>query len=147
MASTVGKCVTLLKREPVLGGYDPENYQAERLFATAPDGTQAPISLVYRKGGKSRPHGHPLWLTGYGAYGYSLTPSFSAPRTPPPTLDATTLAPGAGLEIFRYARRFVQAYDRVKSLRCRACVHTQDCDGVHTNWVRAHGFAPLQPQA
>jgi hypothetical protein len=69
-----------------------------------------------------------------------------APRTPPPTLDATTLAPGAGLEIFRYARRFVQAYDRVKSLRCRTCVHTSDCDGVHTNWVRAHGFAPLQPQ-
>jgi len=68
-----------------------------------------------------------------------------APRVPPPTLDATTLAPGGGLEIFRYARRFVQAYDRVKSLRCRACVHTQDCDGVHTNWVRAHGFAPLIP--
>lgn len=68
-----------------------------------------------------------------------------APRRPAPTLDATTLAPGAGLEIFRYARRFVQSYDRVKSLRCRTCMHDAECEGVHTNWVRAHGFGRLQP--
>jgi len=68
-----------------------------------------------------------------------------APRRAPPTLDTAMLAPGGGLEIFRYARRFVQGHDRVKSLRCRGCTHVDDCDGVHVNWVRAHGFAPLQP--
>lgn len=68
------------------------------------------------------------------------------PRRAPPTLDTAMLAPGGGLEIFRYARRFVQGHDRVKSLRCRGCAHVDDCDGVHVNWVRAHGFAPLQPR-
>lgn len=67
------------------------------------------------------------------------------PRRAPPTLDTAMLAPGGGLEIFRYARRFVQGHDRVKSLRCRDCTHVDDCDGVHVNWVRAHGFASLQP--
>jgi oligopeptidase B len=69
----------LLKRTKVLGGYDPENYQSERVFATASDGTRIPISLVYRKGlqrdGKS-----PLLLYGYGAYGVPVAVSFSSPR-------------------------------------------------------------------
>ena len=39
----------LKKRQPVLGGFDPELYQSERIFATAEDGTRIPISLVYRK--------------------------------------------------------------------------------------------------
>ncbi len=68
-----------------------------------------------------------------------------APRRSPPTLDTAMLAPAGGLEIFRYARRFVHGHDRVKSLRCRGCVHVGECEGVHVNWVRAHGFAPLQP--
>ncbi len=69
-----------------------------------------------------------------------------APRPPSRVLDTTMLAPGGGLEIFRWTRRFVHAHDRVKSLRCRTCVHEPDCAGVHVNWVRAHGFAPLEPQ-
>src|SRR5439155_2491197 len=40
---------TLLKRTEVLGGYDPANYQSERVWATAGDGTRIPISVVYRK--------------------------------------------------------------------------------------------------
>ena len=68
-----------------------------------------------------------------------------APRAASAVLDTTMLAPEGGLEIFRYARRFVHAHDRVKSLRCRACVHEPGCAGVHVNWVRAHGFAALQP--
>src|SRR5262249_58706052 len=40
----------LLKRTEVLGGYDPERYQSERRYATAADGTEIPISLVYREG-------------------------------------------------------------------------------------------------
>jgi MoaA/NifB/PqqE/SkfB family radical SAM enzyme len=70
-----------------------------------------------------------------------------APRTAARVLDTAMLTPEGGLEIFRYARRFVQAHDRVKSLRCRTCAHVDACDGVHVNWVRAHGFAGLEPVA
>ena len=70
---------TLIKREPVLGGYDPDEYRTERLFATAGDGTKVPISLVYRRGTEAdRPQ--PCLLYGYGSYGYSVDPSFSATR-------------------------------------------------------------------
>ena len=66
---------TLLREEQVLGGFDKNNYESERVFATASDGTQVPISLVYRKGmvrnGKS-----PLLQYGYGAYGDSIYPEF-----------------------------------------------------------------------
>ena len=45
---------TLLKQEEVLGGFDPSNYVTERLYATAPDGAEVPLSLVYRKGIQTR---------------------------------------------------------------------------------------------
>ena len=65
----------LLKQEEVLGGFDSANYQAERLFATAQDGTRVPISLVYRKG--FRKNGtSPLLLYGYGSYGASMDATF-----------------------------------------------------------------------
>ncbi len=68
---------TLLKRTPVLGGYDPQNYISERVFATAKDGTKVPISIVYKKGfqkdGKA-----PLFLHGYGAYGHNYDVEFSS---------------------------------------------------------------------
>ncbi len=69
----------LLKRSPVLGGYDPELYQAERLFAVSGDGVEVPISLVYRKG-LQRNGRNPLFLNGYGAYGISSEPGFSSDR-------------------------------------------------------------------
>jgi oligopeptidase B len=69
----------LLKRQEVLGGYNPDEYFTERLYATASDGTLVPISIVYKKGivkdGKS-----PLLLYGYGSYGYSMDPYFSSVR-------------------------------------------------------------------
>lgn len=69
----------LKKQQEVLGGYDPSQYQSERIFATAPDGVKVPISLVYKKGlvknGKA-----PLLLYGYGAYGISMDPGFSSDR-------------------------------------------------------------------
>jgi oligopeptidase B len=69
----------LKKQQPVLGGYDPAKYQSERIYATAPDGVQVPISLVYKKGlvqnGKA-----PMLLYGYGAYGISMDPTFSSDR-------------------------------------------------------------------
>nr|MDP9147349.1 prolyl oligopeptidase family serine peptidase [Acidobacteriota bacterium] len=42
---------TLLKRQPVLGGYDETKYVSERIHAVASDGTRVPISLVYRRDG------------------------------------------------------------------------------------------------
>ncbi|MGH9482474.1 MAG: S9 family peptidase, partial [Terriglobales bacterium] len=68
---------TLLKQQPVLGDYDPAQYESARRWATARDGTRVPISLVWRKGrtGSGR-----LLLYGYGAYGYGLSATFSIPR-------------------------------------------------------------------
>ena len=69
---------TVLKQTEVLGGYDPARYRTERRFATAPDGTQVPISLVYQLP-LERPGGpRPLLLNGYGAYGICFDPSFSS---------------------------------------------------------------------
>jgi Protease II len=70
---------TLLKQEQVLGGFDASNYISERLHATAPDGIEVPISLVYRKG-LERDGENPLLLYGYGSYGASIDPAFSSPR-------------------------------------------------------------------
>ena len=70
---------TLLKQEEILGGFDRSNYQTERLWATAHDGVRIPISIVYRKG-LSRDVVNPLLLYGYGSYGASMDPGFSAPR-------------------------------------------------------------------
>jgi oligopeptidase B len=69
----------LLKQEEVLGDFKPDNYHAERLYATAKDGTKIPISLVYRKGLKKNGN-NPLLLYGYGSYGSSTNPSFSSVR-------------------------------------------------------------------
>ncbi|HXE90492.1 MAG TPA: S9 family peptidase [Terriglobales bacterium] len=69
----------LLKRTPVLGGYDPANYTSERIYATATDGTRIPISLVYRKGSK-RDGKQPAYLLGYGAYGWAYPVTFNSNR-------------------------------------------------------------------
>jgi oligopeptidase B len=93
---------TLLKRQPVLGGYDPADYEAQRIWAPARDGRRVPISLVYRKGtrgasgterervkrarrGAGGPADHddgiaPLLLHAYGSYGISMAPTFSSSR-------------------------------------------------------------------
>ena len=68
---------TLLKRDQILGGFDPANYVTERLYTTARDGARVPVSLVHRKG-IVRPA--PLLLTGYGSYGSSSDPTFSSDR-------------------------------------------------------------------
>ncbi len=66
----------MLKREPVLGGYDPANYATEFAWATARDGTRVPVSIVYRKT-TPRDGTAPLLQIGYGAYGSSYDPEFS----------------------------------------------------------------------
>ena len=69
----------LLKRQPVLGGYDPADYETARRWATAPDGREVPISLVRRRG-TSEDGTAPCLLYGYGAYEHSIDPAFSSLR-------------------------------------------------------------------
>jgi len=69
----------LLKRQPVLGGYDPADYESKALTAVAKDGTRIPISIVYRKALR-KSEAQPLLLYGYGSYGIPIDPWFSASR-------------------------------------------------------------------
>ncbi|WP_431904178.1 S9 family peptidase [Nonomuraea sp. bgisy101] len=67
----------LLKQRPVLGGYEPSDYEQFREWATAEDGTKVPISIVKRKDA-TKPA--PTVLYGYGSYETSIDPSFSVAR-------------------------------------------------------------------
>ncbi|MEW7278140.1 S9 family peptidase [Aquimarina sp. 2201CG1-2-11] len=68
------------KEQEVLGGkFDKNNYQSERVWATAADGVKVPISLVYRKGIK-KDGSNPLLQYGYGSYGSTIDPYFSTVR-------------------------------------------------------------------
>jgi len=69
----------LLKQDEIVGGYNPEDYQTERLWATADDGTKVPMSIVYKKGLK-KDGNNPTLLNAYGSYGYSSDPAFSISR-------------------------------------------------------------------
>jgi oligopeptidase B len=69
----------LLKRDPVVGSFDPANYRTEFLFAPARDGARIPVSLVYRFG-LVHDGSNPLLQYAYGAYGLSTDPSFSSAR-------------------------------------------------------------------
>ncbi len=71
---------TLLKQTEVPGGYDPSKYKSERVWATAKDGTRIPISVVYRKDLKKEDGSNPLYVSGYGSYGFSLPVTFSGNR-------------------------------------------------------------------
>ncbi|MCU1443052.1 MAG: protease 2 [Cryobacterium sp.] len=70
----------LLKRQPVLGHYDPEMFEQRREWATASDGTRIPISLVYRRDLVEPGVPAPTLLYGYGSYEHSIDPGFSIPR-------------------------------------------------------------------
>ncbi|HEV7366838.1 MAG TPA: S9 family peptidase [Gemmatimonadales bacterium] len=66
-----------VRKQTEVRGYDPSLYRSERRFATAPDGTQVPVSLVYRAPLEFDGR-RPLHLNGYGAYGLSYDPVFSS---------------------------------------------------------------------
>ncbi|CAL5354304.1 unnamed protein product [Camellia sinensis] len=73
--------VSVLKKiETVLGGFDALNYVTERQWATAPDGTQIPISIVYQRNIVKLDGSDLLLLYGYGSYEYCLDPGFKASR-------------------------------------------------------------------
>lgn len=69
----------LLKQQEIIGGYDKTQYVAERIFATAKDGTKVPISIVYKKGFEKNGK-NPLLLYAYGSYGNSIDASFNSTR-------------------------------------------------------------------
>ena len=69
----------LLKQQEVLGGYNPNDYQSERIYATSHDGVKVPISLVYKKG-LQKDGKNPLVLYGYGSYGATMDAYFSSAR-------------------------------------------------------------------
>jgi len=68
---------TLVKRTPVLGGFDPDNYVCEYLEAPARDGKRIPVSVVYRKGLR-RDGSAPMLVYAYGSYGNPSEPEFVA---------------------------------------------------------------------
>jgi oligopeptidase B len=69
--------LTLLKQAPVLGGYDPADYEEHRLWAVSADGERVPVSVVARR---DTPKPMPVHLYGYGAYETSIDPGFSVAR-------------------------------------------------------------------
>ena len=68
----------LLKQQKVLGDFTKEDYQSERLFITARDGTEVPVSIVYRSDTFQKDGSNPLLQYGYGAYGITIDPDFSS---------------------------------------------------------------------
>ena len=77
--SMAARTRTLVKEQPVLGGYDRTRYEVERISARAADGVEVPISLVHRRG-VARDGRSPLYLVGYGSYGYSYPVTFGSDR-------------------------------------------------------------------
>jgi oligopeptidase B len=76
----VTKEKTVLKEQEVLGGkFDKNNYESERVWATADDGTKIPISMVYKKG-MQHDSNNPTLLYAYGSYGHTVDPYFSSIR-------------------------------------------------------------------
>ncbi|HKY00174.1 MAG TPA: S9 family peptidase [Steroidobacteraceae bacterium] len=69
----------LMKRTPVLGGFDSANYRTELVWAPARDGARIPVSLVYRTGFR-RDGTAPMLQYAYGSYGATMDPAFSVAR-------------------------------------------------------------------
>lgn len=70
------------------------------------------------------------------------------PRERPAMLDLSTFAgpvEEGRLEIFRWTRRYLVAGYMTRSLRCVQCSFSASCPGMHVNFVRAHGYASMQP--
>ena len=69
-------------------------------------------------------------------------------RAQPPSpalLDTTMMTPDGQLEVFRYIKRYIAEHYKARSLRCKPCVHAAACDGMHINYIRAHGYGAMQP--
>ncbi|MEZ5002333.1 MAG: S9 family peptidase [Chitinophagales bacterium] len=73
------KARELKKERPVLGDFNKEDYQSERILVTVRDGVEVPVSMVYKKGFQKN-GSQPFLLYSYGSYGHSLDPGFSPAR-------------------------------------------------------------------
>ena len=77
---------TLLKQQEIPGGFDSSQYASERIWINAPDAssstktTPVPVSIVYRRDLFRRDATNPLYVYGYGSYGYPLPVAFSSAR-------------------------------------------------------------------
>jgi oligopeptidase B len=69
-----------VKKEEVIHGLDKKNYVMERIHATAPDGTQVPLSIAYRKDLQKKDGTNPALMYGYGSYGATIDPYFDSNR-------------------------------------------------------------------
>jgi oligopeptidase B len=83
--------LSLKKQKTIPSGYDKSLYITERLMAKSRDGSDIPISIVYKKGFK-QDSTHPMHLYAYGAYGIGMTPDFS-------TMDLSLLDRGFSFAI------------------------------------------------
>lgn len=70
-------------------------------------------------------------------------PRDAAPR--PVALDTAALADDGRIHMASYTGRYILQSFYTKSLRCKECVHSEACRGMHITWVRAHGYAQMQP--
>lgn len=68
----------LRKEQKIPSGYNKNDYASKRVYAKANDGTLIPISLVYKKDKFNQDGTNPLYLEGYGSYGYGYPTYFSA---------------------------------------------------------------------
>jgi oligopeptidase B len=66
----------LKKTQVIPSGHDVSLYETQRIQATAHDGEQIPVTLLYRKS-TPRNGTAPLWLYGYGSYGISMPAGFN----------------------------------------------------------------------
>ncbi len=71
----------LKKETEILGGYDKTQFESEMLMAGTKDGVKVPISIVYKKG-MQKDGNNPLYLTGYGSYGFPYPATFSSSKLP-----------------------------------------------------------------
>ena len=68
---------TLIKRQEIPSGYNPEDYEAERIWISSHDGIEIPVSLVYKKG-LVKDGTNPMLLYSYGAYGATIPAYFNS---------------------------------------------------------------------
>ncbi|NLC50456.1 MAG: S9 family peptidase, partial [Bacteroidales bacterium] len=67
---------TKLKEQEVPSGFNPDDYTVERVWATASDGVEVPMAIVYKKELK-KDGSNPALIYSYGSYGMSSDVYFS----------------------------------------------------------------------
>jgi MoaA/NifB/PqqE/SkfB family radical SAM enzyme len=117
----------------------------------------APARMVLTVGNYERVtdnHTNDAWLPSFFAVydasaatteGIPACLSGRVPRPRPSVFDARMLGESGRVDIFGYAKRYIEEHYYTKSRRCRDCVHDLECEGVHINFVRSHGYNPLCP--